>query len=354
MSVCFKRILLTAIGLTILGGCSGYGPTTITRDQMGYGRSVGDSWKNQMLSNLVKLRFVDMPVFVDVGQIVSGYSIETAINGSVGFSSSVIGNDTQSIGAGGKFTDRPTITYVPKTGQDFLRSMLVPVNPSSLLSLVQAGYSPKLLFGWGVESINGVRNYSNKGSGTKTADPEFIEFINLLSDLQGAGAIGLEIEKNPETKHESVFFFPNSNLNEEVKGKRERARKLIRLKQGQQRFRVLYSPFANDDDVLAIQTRSILQILSSMAGFVDVPADKVHRAQPGHSFSENESRPFRVRTSTEQPIDPFASFLYHGDWYWIDHEDLASKRVFLLMLFLTTLSDSGENQKAPVLTIPTS
>jgi hypothetical protein len=104
MSVCFKRILLTAIGLTILGGCSGYGPTTITRDQMGYGRSVGDSWKNQMLSNLVKLRFVDMPVFVDVGQIVSGYSIETAINGSVGFSSSVIGNDTQSIGAGGKFT----------------------------------------------------------------------------------------------------------------------------------------------------------------------------------------------------------------------------------------------------------
>ena len=348
------QLLFIAIVMTILGACSSYGPQTMSRDQADYGRSVGDSWKNQMLANLVKLRFVDMPVFVEVGQIVSGYTLETQVNASVGFSNSIIGDDTQGLGAGGRYTDRPTITYVPKTGEGFLRSMLVPVNPSSLLSLVQAGYNPEILFAWGVESINGVRNYSNKGTNTTAPDPEFIEFVRLLSELQQAGAIGMEIDKDPTTKHDSVFFFSDRTVDEGVKEKSRRARKLIGMKQGQQNFRVLYAPFSTEDDVLAIQTRSILQILSSMSRFVDVPAEKADRAVPGYSVPEGASRPFQVRTSTEQPEDPFASFKYHGDWYWIDHRDIVSKRVFLLMLFLTTLTDSGDDQTAPVLTIPTS
>jgi len=349
-----KQLVFIAIAMTILGACSSYGPQTMSRDQADYGRSVGDSWKNQMLANLVKLRFVDMPVFVEVGQIVSGYTLETQVNAAVGFSNSVIGDDTQSLGASGKYTDRPTITYTPKTGEGFLRSMLVPVNPSSLLSLVQAGYSSEVLFAWGVESVNGVRNYSNKGQNTSAPDPEFIEFVGLLSELQRAGAIGMEIEKDPSTKHDSVFFFSDRTLDEGIMAKRDRARKLIGLKQGQQNFRVLFAPFATEDDVLAIQTRSILQILGSMSGFIDIPPDKADQALPGSSVPEGVSRPFHVRTSRERPEDPFASFRYHGDWYWIDHTDIASKGVFLLMLFLTTLTDGGDDQTAPVLTIPTS
>ena len=64
-------------------------------------------------------------------------------------------------------------------------------------------------------------------------------------------------------------------------------------------------------------------------------------------------QPFTVRTATERPEDPFASFYYHGDWYWIDHEDLPSKRVFTLMLFITTLTNQAKDANAPVLTIPT-
>ena len=37
------------------------GPGTVTRDRFDYGESVGESWKTQMLLNLVKLRYGDIP-----------------------------------------------------------------------------------------------------------------------------------------------------------------------------------------------------------------------------------------------------------------------------------------------------
>jgi hypothetical protein len=81
--------------ILLLSACGSFGPQTLGRDQMNYGHSVGDAWKKQMLSNLVKIRYVDMPVFVDVGQIVSGYSLETSVDGSIGFGNSITGGNAR-------------------------------------------------------------------------------------------------------------------------------------------------------------------------------------------------------------------------------------------------------------------
>jgi hypothetical protein len=52
------------------------GPGTVTRDRFDYAGSVGESWKSQLLLNLVKMRYGDIPVFMDIGQVVAGYSIQ--------------------------------------------------------------------------------------------------------------------------------------------------------------------------------------------------------------------------------------------------------------------------------------
>jgi len=213
----YQALILIGTACLALAACSSIGPKTMDRDHLDYSRSVGNNWKNQMLTNLVRLRYVDMPVFVDVGQIVAGYSLETQLSAEIGFGNSFTGGDAQGLKGGGRFTDRPTITYMPKTGEDFLRSLLEPVEPKALLSLVLAGYSSELLFTWAVESINGLKNYSIVGTRARSADPEFIEYVQLMQELQSEAAISFEIENDPKTGHDIIMIFQSKYTGSPIK-----------------------------------------------------------------------------------------------------------------------------------------
>jgi hypothetical protein len=349
----FRSLVVTVAMFATLAGCGSYGPKSMDRDQINYGNSIGNNWKNQMLANIVKLRYVDMPVFVDVGSIVSGYTLTTTVNGALGFNNSFTGGNSQGLGASGSYTDRPTVTYTPKTGDDYLRAILEPVDPKSLLSLIQAGYSAELLFTWAVEAINGVQNWSATTRSNRSADPKFFEFVTLMEELQGLGAIGFELVSDPKTGEAIVFTLKKEGLSETTLEKSRHAAELIGLDHGLNRYRVAFAPFRTDADTLTIQTRSVLQMMSAMSGFVDVPAEKAAYAGPGYDVSVAKMRPFSVHSGTDRPEQSFATIKYQDYWYWIDNADMSSKRVFTLMLFITTLTNQAKDTNAPVLTIPT-
>src|SRR6185436_16554310 len=159
MKLSHRPFLLTAAlvsGLT-LTSCSHLGPKTVAVDRFDYGTAIAESWKQQTLLNIVKLRYMDLPVFIDVASIVSGYSLQTgvSVNGTLSSEKAVQGNYA-SIGGQAIYTDRPTITYVPMTGDKFLRGLVTPIDPKHVFFLLQSGYAADFILGLAVESLNGV------------------------------------------------------------------------------------------------------------------------------------------------------------------------------------------------------
>jgi hypothetical protein len=57
-----RKAALVVLAL-LLASCGSYGPRSMDRDQLDYGNSIGDNWNNQMLANIVNIRYADMPVF---------------------------------------------------------------------------------------------------------------------------------------------------------------------------------------------------------------------------------------------------------------------------------------------------
>ena len=181
----------------LLAACTHIGPKTVPVDRFDYSTAIADSWKQQTLLNIVKLRYMDLPVFVDVASIVSGYSMQTgvSVDGSSRRSKAVQG-DFASASGEAVYTDRPTITYVPMTGEKFLRGLITPIDPKNIFFLLQSGYAADFILGLTVESLNGVRNRSTAGGTVREADPDFVRVLELLREVQAAGAFGMRVEED--------------------------------------------------------------------------------------------------------------------------------------------------------------
>jgi hypothetical protein len=177
----------------LVAGCRSLGPGTVARDRFDYSASMSDSWKRQTLLNIVKLRYVDPPIFVDVGQIVSGYSVETSGNVFGQVSPVWSGNQFSGVGGSVTYTDRPTITYTPLTGNKFVKSLMTPLTPESVFSMIQSGWPADAVLLATVSSINGLKNQQSSISGTAPPEPAFLRALALIRNIQLSGGVAFKI-----------------------------------------------------------------------------------------------------------------------------------------------------------------
>lgn len=343
--------------LTLFAGCAHLGPKSIAVDRFDLSTAVADSWKQQTLLNVVKMRYMDLPVFVDVSSIVAGYSMETS--GSVGaqfFSGTTSPDDSLSLGVAGKFTDRPTITYVPLTGEKFLRGLITPIDPKHIFFMLQSGYPADFILGLTVESINGVRNRSTAGGSAREADPEFIRALELLREVQAAGAFGMRVEEDKVKGSMAVVFFRRDDVPADILEKSAEIRRLLRMPAEPLKFTLTYSPMRGADTEMTVNSRSMLQIMVAYASYLDVPEEhlKEHSALPAFENLSPDDRRSKVRihSGKDKPASAYAAVRYRDYWFWIDDGDWQTKRALTAIMFFFTMAETGGNEQLPLITIP--
>ncbi len=352
----FRSILLTALSLTLLAvtGCHSIGPGTVPRDRSDYSTALAESWKNMMLLNIVKTRYLDLPIFLDVGQVVTGYSLETSL--SVNGSWATMGNGNfVGLGGSGTYSDHPTITYTPLTGDKFLEGFMNPIPPARVFALIQSGYAADFILQLGVESLNGLRNYPVTIASQYKADPEFFRVLKLFREIQDARAVGLQVDRPTNGLPATVVFFRGDKVAPEVLAKIAEARELLGLAPGQSTFRLVGSPLRGNPGELGVETRTIWQIMASLSYGVDLPPQHQQRrlAPPIAEPPASELLLLRVHSGPSRPDGAYVSVPYEGQWFWIANDDWKSKRTFTSILFLFTLADTGATPNLPTLSIPT-
>ena len=346
---------------SIMSGCGSMGPNSVSRDRFDYITAISESWKKQMLLNIVKLRYADVPVFMDIGQVISGYELEGTLSAGGGIltgNKGAQGNlgDFLNFGAGGRYLDRPTVTYSPLTGPDFVKTMMTPFPPGAIMFLIEAGWPVDVMLQIGVQAINGLRNHRGGPFG-HPADPEFVMVLRLLKQIQSAGGVGFKLQREKEGEEATMLMFHTRRLTPETIQNVADVRRLLRLNPDGGDIRITYGADMLSDKEVALHTRSGYQVLIELASQVAVPVEHItdHRTYgQGPAVPEGTASLaslISIRSGTERPSDTFTQVRYRDHWYWVDDRDLLSKRVFTFLTVLFTLSETGSKIQPPILTI---
>ena len=83
-----ERDLAALACLVLLTACSSLGPKSISRDQFDYGNALTESAEQQLLANMVRLRYVEAPKFLNVASVINQYALEGQVSAGLGFGSS--------------------------------------------------------------------------------------------------------------------------------------------------------------------------------------------------------------------------------------------------------------------------
>jgi hypothetical protein len=340
----------------LLPGCTTIGPPSVARDRFDYAGAISDSWKRQMLLNLLKVRYTDAPVFLEVTSVINSYTLAGDIDLHADFAKPDRGDQFAGFTVNGRYEDRPTITYSPLTGDKFARNLMTPIPLSGLLYLLQSGYPADLVMRATVNSINGLHNSFGGLGNPRAGDPRFFELIEKFRQSQADGGMGMRMKQLGDNQIIVIFLRPD--ISAETAAVNRRIQELLGLKPDARELTVLYGAYPASDTEIAILTRSMLQIMTDIASYIDVPPDDAAQGRvyvKPRSAEELALAPplIRIRQGEELPADAFAATRYRERWFWIDDNDVRSKGMFSFLMFMFALTETGETQsRAPVVTVP--
>lgn len=371
MATGYRYSLLLSIALFLISGCASQGAKRLPADQFDYNAAISSSLRQQMLLNIVRSRYQEMPVFLDVSSVVAQYAYDRSA--SVGWFREFIDSpaptqDTVSVDANVAFSELPTISYTPLTGDKFAKHLYSPVPAWLFIGSAHSGFAADLLMRIGLQRIGAAENmsfaevrYQQQRESDLQRLVSFERVIELLFVLSNEGLLEVQVDLGDEktgeaTAHHLVF---SDNIPEHLRPVAKELRQLIGAKH-HNRFLITERTSNLKDDEIAIQPRSVMAMIKFMARGVQIP-DAHLKARwvidygllSGDGDLVERSFPFIMRSSKNHPGNVFAAARYQDYWFYIPHDDVTSKRSLEHLMILFQVKAPSTETSAPLLTLPT-
>ena len=366
-------------------GCGSIGPSTLPPARKDYAEAIRISSNNELLSNIVRLRFAATPEMLDVQQVVAQY--RSRVSGSIG-ATFPYGDNGAGFGLESELRENPTITYAPVTGEEFAVRLLAPLRLYQVFILSSSGWDLQRLLSSVVQKVNGLQNLRLSVDLTELPHPStfasFSEVVALSARLEKARALEVLLLE-PEEPQAAVtdskkgedrrrrlenfryqLVFRTADRSPATTKDAARLKELLGLDPGHEVFpiRVGRHERGTHGKEIVIETRSMHSAMLYFASGIELlePLSSVY-PDTVHELSllkepETVLRPaelLKIHVSKEQPETPYANCEIHGLWFWIDRADTRSKATFTLLQYLTRLQQArGADRNSEVLlTIPT-
>ena len=348
--------LVAIVFVVMTSACVQIGPQVLSTGRPLYNIAVQETESQQLLLNIVRQRYNDPILFLDLTSISSTYTWEA----SAGLLGNSIGAGPDSYGGalGGRVSESPFITYAPNTGKKFVQQMLTPLDLRTVTLIVQAGWSIERVLLIVGESINHLRN------NPAATDPEsgylkFQEVADSLRTLQKNGDLSLGVGSvkkkgdKPELSllvaADAVNSAPYLSFCKSISVSCDGRPLLLRQAIGT----------SSDGETMSLATRSLNSAMYFLAQGVEVPqADVTDRVAGPNTNSGllgkpgSDERLFRVNSSAEEPERAAVKVHYRNTWFFIEDNDADSKTTFALVSMLVMLQSGDTSKVTPLITLP--
>ena len=348
---------LLIILLVLIVGCAKLGPTTLKSERSNYNLAVQRTNDEELLLNLARLKYRDTPFFMEVSSVASQFTLSTSANASSTIEDGVKGL----FGLGGSvgMIERPTVTYSPLQGDQFIQRVLSPLPLKTITLLYHSGWSIERIFQLCFQRMNNIKNAPGASGPTPKNAPrfkKFLETVKHLRELQAQDVLNLSYNNENGTP-QIILHITDEGKSLEAAQKFAR---VLNIEPGLEKYVITFSPKQNESGQIRVVTRSLLGVLFYLSQGVEAPqqdvnAGKVTRTlkKSGEVFdwSEVTGGVLRVRSISKRPDNAILRVFYRGTWFYIEDSDLKSKSTFSLLSQIFSLQAGKIKDNSPVLTL---
>lgn len=390
----------------VLPGC--IGPRSLELTRLRYDQAVNETSEQQWLRNIVRLRYGDLPSFLDVSAITSQFELSSR-GGITGGQERDSANSSLFGDMSLQFRDAPTLSYTPRDPTELTRAMVAPVGITALGLMANNGWSLDDVLRLMVADINGLENAPGAEQFLPETVPHptpFDESVRLAGHLRRERAIVLASVEVPklvsspiaadrvdgsdlvQAANSKLEYRPVGNAAELVLTRTEPKyqliispaaagrpdvdafRQLLRLSPGRHEYDVRRVdmpggveplPLPDSLEAVDVRTRTLLDMLTFLSKGVRVPEDHLCRGLATQTVGPEgivfdwtvvTRGLFQVCVQKKRPKDAAVAIEYQGYWYYIPASDKRSKSTLALIQALFNLQLSEPKSGGPVLTLP--